>query len=92
MPYKVLECVKPNLPIYHVQKMGEKIKTRVLHRNLLFPLICRNLGKNHNDQQQNVNAENKTSHSRSSVDPGVNPQDDNNMSYWSAEEDEAPYS
>ena len=28
MPYKVLECVTPNLPIYCVQKGGEKIKTK----------------------------------------------------------------
>ena len=39
-----------------------------------------------------MNDGNETSYSRTSVDSGVNPQDDDNMSYWSAEEDEAPYS
>ena len=64
MPYKVLEYDRPNLTIYCVQKEGEKIKTRILHRNLLFTLICRNLGEDHNDQQQNVNDENKILHLR----------------------------
>ena len=63
IPYKVLECVKPNLPIYHVQKEEEKIKTRVLHRKVLFPLTCKNLGEGWNDQQQNVKDENENSHS-----------------------------
>ena len=90
--HKVLECVRPSLPIYEVQKEEERIKTRVLHRNLLFSLMCNNVGDDHNDQQQNVNDENKTSHSSNSVDSQVNLQDDDSMSYWSAEEDEAPYS
>ena len=72
MPYKVLEYVRPNLPIYYVQKEGEEIKTRILHRNLLFPLICRNFSEDWNDQQQNVNDENENSHSKSSGNSGVN--------------------
>ena len=92
VPYNVLEHIRPNLSIYQVQMEGENIKTRVLYRTLLFPLICSNLGEDHNVQQQNMNEENETSHSSNSVDSGVNPQDNDNMSYWSAKEDEAPYS
>ena len=72
-------------------KGERKIKRRV-HRNLLFPLSCSNLLGDHKDQQQNVNDEDENSHSSSSVDSGVNHQDDDNMSYWSTEEDKAPYS
>ena len=39
-----------------------------------------------------MNDENETSHSGNSEDLEVNPQDDDSMSYWSAEEDEAPHS
>ena len=48
--------------------------------------------RNHNDQQQNKNDENETSHSSNSVDSQVNHQDDDSVSYWSAGEDEASYS
>ena len=36
--------------------------------------------------------ENETLHSSNSVDSVVNPQDDDSMSYWSADEDKAPNS
>ena len=39
-----------------------------------------------------MNDENETLTFKGSVNSGVNPQDDDNMSYWSAKDDEAPYS
>ena len=90
--YKFLECIRPNLPIYQVQMEGERIKTRLFHRNLLFPLICSSWSEDHNDQPQNMNGENDTSHSNNSVASEGNPQYDDSMSCWSAEKDKAPYS
>ena len=63
VPYKVLEYIIPNHSIYWVQMEGERVKTRFLHRNLLFSLICSNMGEDNKDQQQNANNENETSHS-----------------------------
>ena len=38
-PYMILEQTRPGLPVYRVQLQGENAKTRVLHRNMLFPLL-----------------------------------------------------
>ena len=36
-PYKVVEQINPNLPVFCVESTGDSNKTRVLHRNVLFP-------------------------------------------------------
>ena len=37
-PYKVVEQINPNLPVFHVESTGDSNKTRVLHRNIAIPL------------------------------------------------------
>ena len=42
-PYKVVEQINPNLPVFCVESTGDSNKTRVLHRNMLFPLLTHDL-------------------------------------------------
>ena len=42
-PYKVVEQKNPSLPVSLVENMAIPSKTRVLHRNMLFPLLTQNL-------------------------------------------------
>ena len=43
IPYKVVEQVDPKLPVFRVESSGEIPKSRVLHRNMLFPLLTHDL-------------------------------------------------
>ena len=42
-PYKVVEQKNPSLPVFLVENTEIPSKTRVLHRNMLFPLLTQNL-------------------------------------------------
>ena len=42
-PYKVVEQKNPGLPVFLVENTEIPSKTRVLHRNMLFPLLTQNL-------------------------------------------------
>ena len=39
LPYKVVEQVDSKLPVFKVESTGDLVRTRVLHRNMLFPLL-----------------------------------------------------
>ena len=45
VPYMVIEQVDPKLPVFRVESTGEKPRSRVLHRNMLFPLLTQDLDK-----------------------------------------------
>ena len=42
-PYKVVEQKSPSIPVFLVENTENPSKTRVLHRNMLFPLLTQNL-------------------------------------------------
>ena len=42
-PYKVVEQKDPNLPVFLVENTENPTRSRVLHRNMLFPLLTQNL-------------------------------------------------
>ena len=44
-PYKVVEQKDPNLPVFLVENTENPSKSRILHRNMLFPLLTQNLDK-----------------------------------------------
>ena len=44
-PYKVVEQKYPNLPVFQVENTDNSTKSRILHRNMLFPLLTQNLDK-----------------------------------------------
>ena len=48
-PYKVVEQINHDLPVFHVENTGDASNTRVLHRNMLFPLLTCNF-----DQAQSL--------------------------------------
>lgn len=39
VPYVVVEQLKPNIPVFKVRKEGLNDKIRILHQNMLFPLL-----------------------------------------------------
>ena len=47
----MIECIGGHLPVSKVQLVGETTRSRVLHRNLLFPLAMR---KKSEEKQQNM--------------------------------------
>ena len=51
-PYKVVEQKGPNLPIFLMENTETPTKTKVLHRNMLFPLLTQNL--DHTDTLANT--------------------------------------
>ena len=61
IPYKVVKQKSPNLPILLVENIENPTKTRVLHRNMLFPLLTQNL--DHKDTVTNTVSEDKESES-----------------------------
>ena len=91
-PIRSLNVLDLISPFIKCKRRKKESKQKFSTEMCCFPLICSNLGEDDNHQQQNMNDEDGTLHSSSSVDSGVNHQEDDNMSYWSAEEDEAPYS
>ena len=58
-PYKVVEQKGSNLPVFLVENTENPTKTRVLHRNMLFPLLTQNL--NHTDMLTNSVSKNNSS-------------------------------
>ena len=48
-PYKVVEQKGPHLPMFLVENTENPTKTKVLHRNMLFPLLTQNLDHTKND-------------------------------------------
>ena len=63
-PYKVVEQKDPNLPMFHVENTGDPNKTRVLHRNMLFPLFTHDLDWVHIHQKmtcQKINSSDEES-------------------------------
>ena len=58
-PYKVVEQKSPSLPVFLVENTENPSKTRVLHRNMLFPLLTKNL--DHTDTLVNTVPKNDSS-------------------------------
>ena len=59
IPYKVVEQKSPSLPVFLVENTENPSKTRVLHRNMLFPLLTQNL--DHTDTLVNTVLKNDSS-------------------------------
>ena len=47
-----MEQKDPNLPVFHVENMENPIKSRVLHRNMLFPLLTHDLDQNQSSRDE----------------------------------------
>ena len=61
IPYKVVTHKSPNLPVFLVESIENPTKTKVLHRNMLFPLLTQNL--DHKDIVINTESKDKESES-----------------------------
>ena len=55
-PYKVVEQKSPSLPVFLVENTENPSNTKVLHRNMLFPLLTQNL--DHTDTLVNTVSKN----------------------------------
>ena len=62
-PYKVVEQKNSSLPVFLVENTENPCKTRVLHRNMLFPLLTQNL--DHTNMLVNTVQKNNSSDEKS---------------------------
>ena len=46
----MVEQIDSSLPVFHVESTGDPAKSRVLHRNMLFPLLTCNLNQAQSSQ------------------------------------------
>ena len=55
-PYQVIQQVDPKLPVFRVESTGDTKRVRVLHRNMLFPLLTQeknqDLSSNESETQE----------------------------------------
>ena len=89
-PYEVISQLRPNLPVYKVMKKGSDSKPRVLHRNLLFPLLHK--GDEITEVEDKMVENNDTFYSQDeeSINSQEEEMEDSLEEFFDAEEDETP--